>query len=116
MPDRDDDLFGDHDPEESEMEELQAFRDALLARIGEAIDEHEIPEGLAALLLVEIAVTLRATAYGLATEKPSVSGLKLDLDRFRREVDEMLRAMKKDAEQFVAQAKEVRAELPEDPE
>ncbi len=111
MPGSDDDLFGDHHPEESEMEALQQFREALFGRISEAIDEHGIPEELAALLLVEIAVTLRSTAYALGAEKPSSSGLKLDLDRFGREIDDIVRAMKKSADEFVTRAKEARAEM-----
>ena len=33
-------------------------------------------------------------------------GLKLDLDRFRRDADELVREMKKDADRFIAQARE----------
>jgi hypothetical protein len=112
-----DDLFGNHHPEQAQMDELQAFREALFGRISEAVDEHEIPDGLIPLLLAEIAVTFRATGYALAAEKPSASGLKLDLDRFRREIDEIVRAIKKSADEFVASAREARAEeLPDEPE
>jgi len=36
----------------------------------------------------------------------------LDLDRFRREIDDIVRAMKKSADEFVTQAKEARLEAP----
>jgi len=109
MPDDDDDLFGHYHPEKAGMQELQEFREALLGRIGEIIEQHEIADDLVPLLLAEIAVTFRVTAYGVAAEKPSASGLKLDLDRFRRDIDEMIRVMKKGAEEFVATAKQARA-------
>ena len=42
-------------------------------------------------------------------EKPSGSGLKLDLDRFRREVDDALRHAKKGADEFIENIKPVLA-------
>ena len=41
--------------------------------------------------------------------KPSGGGLKLDLDRFRRAADELIREMKKDADRFIAQVRETMA-------
>ena len=38
--------------------------------------------------------------------KPSGGGLKLDLDRFRREIDSVIRAAKKDADRFIFKARE----------
>jgi hypothetical protein len=52
--------------------------------------------------------------YVMSTEKPSGSGLKLDLDRYRRDVDESVRAAKKGADDFVAKAKEAIAEAEAD--
>jgi hypothetical protein len=91
MSDPDDDLFGDFHPERSEIDELQQFREALFRRVSETVEQDEIPEDLVPLLLAEIAVTFRATIYTLASEKPSSSGLKLDLDRFRRDIDHVVR-------------------------
>ena len=54
---------------------------------------------------------MRMAAYGGGVEQPSVAGLKLDLDRFRRELDEGVRAAKKDAEAFIEEAKRVRKAL-----
>jgi hypothetical protein len=39
-----------------------------------------------------------------------VAGLKLELDRFRGEVDEMVRGAKKGAEEFIGETKRLRAE------
>jgi hypothetical protein len=43
-------------------------------------------------------------------EKPSASGLKLELDRVRREIDDYVRSSKKSAEEFVAASKKALAE------
>jgi len=51
------------------------------------------------------------SAYGVCVENPSVAGLKIDLDRMGRELDEMLRAAKKGAEEYIRLVKEERAKL-----
>jgi hypothetical protein len=45
-------------------------------------------------------------AYAVSVAKPSGGGLKLDLDRFRRDADDMIREMKKDADQIISDMKE----------
>jgi hypothetical protein len=41
----------------------------------------------------------------MSVAKPSVGGLKLDLDRFGRAADDLIRDMKKDANEFIEDAK-----------
>ena len=55
-------------------------------------------------VLLNMSVKVRMVGYALDTEQPSVAGLKLDLDRFRREMDQAC-APKKDAERFIAEVK-----------
>ena len=66
----------------------------------------------------ESSATLPTNFVGtFAAEKPSNSGLKLDLDRFRRDIDHVVRAARKDADEFIAAAKKAKAgELPDEPE
>jgi hypothetical protein len=45
-------------------------------------------------------------AYSTSVAKPSAGGLKLDLDRFRQDADDLIREMKKDAEGFIKRAQE----------
>jgi hypothetical protein len=54
---------------------------------------------------------MRMIGYAMETEKPSASGLKMDLDRFRREVEECIRTAKKGAEEFIEEAMVLRAEM-----
>ncbi len=65
---------------------------------------------MTSLILLDISVRMRMVGYALETEKPSGSGLKLDLDRFMREIDDCIRTAKKNADQFIVEAKTLRAE------
>jgi hypothetical protein len=98
----------DRETFEEEMERHGCALDELVA---DYMDEHDISTGAASFLLLALAVKMRMTAYGLETEQPSVSGLKLDLDRFRREIEDLVREAKKGAEEFIQQIKKEIAEL-----
>ena len=67
-------------------------------------------------LLLRLSMTMRMMAYATSVAKPSAGGLKLDLDRFRRDIEDLIRATKKDADRFIAEAKlsMAAAELDED--
>src|SRR5215470_13900026 len=95
--------------DEAAIEELDRHGMALHQRVQDYADEHDLSDEIASLLLLNISVRMRMVSYALETEKPSGSGLKLDLDRFRREIDECVRAAKKDADHFIAEAKVARA-------
>jgi hypothetical protein len=107
-----DEMFDD-DPEEITKlaEAFEQRRQILHERICDFIDEEEIDEAYASHLLFDAAINARMTAYGMGVENPSVAGFKLDLDRVAREVGEMLREVKKHAEEFIREIKEERARL-----
>jgi hypothetical protein len=113
MPD-DNDLF-DEDGQQA-LDEFDRLTDLLSKHVVEFADEEDIPDEMLAPLLLRIAVTSRMVGYVASTAKPSAGGLKLDLDRFRRDVDDIVRETKKDAEGFIARAKEeiAAAKLDED--
>jgi hypothetical protein len=56
-------------------------------------------------VLLSLAVNMRMVAYAIDTEKPSSAGLRLDLDRMRGEVEQLLRESKKGAEAYIKSAK-----------
>ena len=107
-----DDPFGEV-PEDMRQfaDDLERHSQELHERICGYMDEEEIDENYVAHLLLESAINLRMSAYGVYVENPSVAGLKIDLDRMGRELDEMLRAAKKGAEEYIRLAKEERAKL-----
>jgi hypothetical protein len=94
---------------EAAGDELDRHGMALHQLIQDYMDEHDLSDALTSLMLLNMSVRMRMVGYALGTEKPSASGLKLDLDRFRREIDDCVRAAKKDAESFIAEAKEALA-------
>lgn len=83
-------------------------RNALYDRVAAFMDEEDIADSYAAALLLDLTVRLRMTAYAMETEKPSVAGLKLDLDRLSRDVEELVREAKREAPDFI---EEIKAEL-----
>ena len=113
MPD-DNDLLDDDGGEA--RDEFDRLTELLSQHVVKFADEEDIPDEMLAPLLLRIAVTSRMVGYVASTAKPSAGGLKLDLDRFRRDVDDIVRETKKDAEGFIARAKEeiAAAELDED--
>ena len=103
MPDEDDDLFGEDENEA--IEEFDRLSERLIQCVSEFAEEEDVPGAILSDLLLRFSLTMRMTGYVLSVAKPSGAGLKLDLDRFRREIEELMRTMKKDAEPLVARAK-----------
>jgi hypothetical protein len=111
MAGREDDPYGD---DESEVaEEFDQLRERLFQHVSEFADEESIPDEVLPLLLLQLSVSTRIMAYVTAVAKPSGGGLKLDLDRFRRDVDNLVRESKKDADQTVANMMEAMAKAAE---
>jgi hypothetical protein len=100
-----DDLFDNHEGKDDEEDDFGRHGQAVHELVQDYLDEHEIPDSAGALLLLSDAITLRMIGYATEVEKPSASGLKLDLDRFRREMEEAVRAAKKGAEEFIETSK-----------
>jgi hypothetical protein len=115
MPDKRDDAPGDDD-DAAQAEEFDRLSDLLFVHISDFVKEQEVGDELLALLMLHLAVTTRMMAYVVSVDKPSSFGLKLDLDRFRRDVDELVRKSKKGADEFIAQAKEALAQAAEEGE
>jgi hypothetical protein len=107
MADKDDDQFADN--ENDELSEFDELSDLLFERVSEFADDEDVPDEMLPLLLLRLSLTTRMMAYATAVAKPSAGGLKLDLDRFREEADDLIREMKKDAEGFITRAKEALA-------
>jgi uncharacterized radical SAM superfamily Fe-S cluster-containing enzyme len=91
-------------------DEFAALQRALFVRLESFMDEQDIGDLDLSDLLLDAAVHLRMSAYAAEVEKPSVAGLKLDLDRLRLDAEQSIRNAKKDAERFIAEVKEARAE------
>ncbi|TCK28609.1 hypothetical protein EV667_2618 [Ancylobacter aquaticus] len=80
-------------------------RAALYDMLMEYADDHDLSDGFMAVLASDIGLSLRMVAYAAETEKPSVGGLRVDLDRYARELGDSVRDAKKYAAEFIAEAK-----------
>jgi hypothetical protein len=103
------------DDSDLEADDFDQMLNMLHAHVSEFAEEHDLPVGALSPLLLDLGVTSRMMDYVLSVEKPSASGLKLDLDRMGREVDELVRDCKRNAEEFIDHSKdalrEAQAEL-----
>ena len=102
------------DRDESDLDaddEYERVRELLDAHLSDFAQEHDLSLGAVSLMLFDIGASMRMTDYVLSVEKPSVSGLKLDLDRCQRELDDLVRDCKRGADEFVSKSKEMLREM-----
>lgn len=106
-----------NDPDVQEfMDEVEQHSRAIYEMVSDYMDDLEVPEAIISHVLLNLAFNMRMVAYVIDTEKPSAGGLKLDLDRMRNEIEQILRESKKGAEGFIKSAKTAIAEAEKDNE
>lgn len=103
-----DDSIENDESDEAYDEAFETHRAALYERLLAYADEHDLSDGFIADLVADLSLSLRMVAYASETEKPSMGGLRLDLDRYARELGEAVRDAKKYAGDFIADAKAAR--------
>jgi hypothetical protein len=86
-------------------QEYDEHREALFDLISNYAEENELDDAMLTGLLLDLAVSMRMVIYAHSMEKPSSSGLKLELDRFLKDVGEHVREVKKGADEFIADVK-----------
>ncbi len=82
-------------------DKYERLRELLDDHVSKFAEEHEVSPGALALLLIDLGVTSKMIDYLISAEKPSGSGLKLDLDRLQREVDHFIRDFRRNADDFM---------------
>jgi hypothetical protein len=105
MPDQDDDVFGED--EDEAVDGFDRLGDILFQRISAFAEEEDVDDEILPLLLLRLALSMHMMTYATSVAKPSAGGLKLELDRFRRDAEEMIREMKKSADGFITHAREL---------
>lgn len=103
-----DDSIENDESDEAYDEAFETHRAALYERLLAYADEHDLSDGFIADLVADLSLSLRMVAYASETEKPSMGGLRLDLDRYARELGEAVRDAKKHGADFIAEAKAAR--------
>jgi hypothetical protein len=100
MTDSDDQ--SEKDPEFDQFaEDYEGHRAALFDLVSDYMDKHDLEEGYVAQLLLDLTLNMRMAAYAMGVESPSAAGLRLDLDRWQREVVGFVREAQKDAESYI---------------
>ena len=107
-------LFG---PEDSDQQVLDEF-DKLVLAFQEHVDafavERDLTFGVVSLLAAQVAMTMRMFDYAASADEPSAAGLKLELDRYRGEIDNAVSSAKNGAGEFLAIAGEAFAQAEAD--
>lgn len=94
----------DPTPAEDESEDERLFREdesALYDALAEVMEVRGLSEEDVVPMLVGALYHLRSFAYVAATAKPSEAGLRMDLDRMRKLVEEVHRDYRKNAATIV---------------
>ena len=105
--------MAEHDQTEDDFdydEEQEAHAEEIKNIVLDYVEEYEVPEETAVFSLIQLAVSMQMATYMASVEKPSASGLKLEIDRFGNEIADMLREAKKGAAEFVEDYKAAAAE------
>jgi hypothetical protein len=102
-----DDLFGE-DGDEA-VDDFNRLSTILYERVTDFAEDEDVADDVLPLLLLQLSLKLRMVNYAESVAKPSAGGLKLDLDRFRRDAEDLIRETKKDADGFIARAREAMA-------
>ena len=103
MPDDQENLFDENGNDL--LDDFERLTHLLFECVSEFAEEEEIDDELLSMLLFRLSLTTRMMAYAQNAAKPSAGGLKLDLDRFGRDIETHLRESKKDADRFITEAK-----------
>jgi hypothetical protein len=95
-------INGDDDnAPESWDDEQEAHVEAIREMVLDYLDENEVDEGTAVFGLIEVAVSIAMSGYVVTTEKPSVGGLQMALDRLGKDIADLVREAKKGAKGFI---------------
>ena len=86
-------------------DEQEAHAEAIREMVLDYLDENEVDEGVAVFGLIEIALSIAMSGYVMTTEKPSVGGLRMSLDRLGKDFADIVRDAKKNAEEFLAETR-----------
>ena len=95
------------DDDDAAPDDYEDTREALYDLLSNFADEHDLALGALSPILIDIGVTWRMSDYALSVEKPSGAGLKLEIDRMRRDIEDHLRSCKRHADEFIAETKEL---------
>jgi hypothetical protein len=89
------------DPDEAGDKLQREDQDALFRALAAVMEDRELDEDTIVPMLVDALYHYRALAYVAATAKPSEAGLRMDLDRLHKQIEEVHRDYRKNAAEIV---------------
>jgi len=89
------------DPDEAGDKLHREDQDALFRALATVMEDRELDEDMIVPMLVDALYHYRALAYVAATAKPSEAGLRMDLDRLHKTIEEVHRDYRKNAAEIV---------------
>ena len=97
-------------PDQETVEEFDRLLAAFQDHVDNFVQERELSFGVVSLLAAQMSLTMRMFDYVASAEKPSVTGLQGELDRFHGELGQAVQGAKQGAADFLEAASEALAE------
>lgn len=91
------------DPDDEANSLHRQDQDALFRALAALMEERELDEDTIVPMLVDALYHYRALAYVAATAKPSEAGLRMDLDRLHKQIEDVHRDYRKNAAEIVSE-------------
>jgi uncharacterized membrane-anchored protein len=88
-------------PDEEAASLHREDQDALFKALAAVMEDRDLDEDTIVPMLVDALYHYRALAYVAATAKPSEAGLRMDLDRLHKMIEEVHRDYRKNAAEIV---------------
>ncbi len=102
-------------PNEEDLEEFEAeqeeFAEEIRNLVLDYVEDNDVPEPTAVFTLIQLALSMHMSGYLGTVDKPSVAGLKLELDRFGNDLQEIIRDAKKNAGEFIEDFKTMQSAI-----
>ena len=98
--------FDREEAAQADDSEYERLRDMLDNQVSDFADEHAVSFDTLSLLLIDCGVTNTLTRYLLSVDRPSACGIKRELDRLRRKIENFISLHKGDADDFIHNSKE----------
>lgn len=101
----DDNNIDDEMDDEAYAAEQEEHAEEIREMVLEYLDDNDVDEGTIVYALLDLTLSITMSGYAMNVEKPSVQGLRMELDRFAKDFGDAIRDAKKNAESFLEEVK-----------
>ncbi|WP_407050575.1 hypothetical protein [Methyloraptor flagellatus] len=100
-----DDTFDEDKDDEAYAAEQEEHAEEIREMVLEYLDDNDVDEATVVYTMLDLALSITMSGYAMSVEKPSVQGLRMELDRFAKDFGDAVRDAKKNADQFLEEVK-----------